>query len=622
MHSILPQWQYNRFREETTEWVAKSFKKSLSQGELTKLDSLKAAPVFRTSGGVTKAEEIGRLVALSAEKYNFARKMIAGMATDKMSGKLKLEKAGVYTSLQYNFYDLRAPVFLLYPVNVPFRNSIPRVGRTNDGVGVAAHWKATKNPGIAYAGASEGNRVSTATPDENDYTATYKEIGVERAATFTAEFAGEGLTDNLADEHLRGLHELFLQEEGLDLLGNSGTSTGSNGFALGTAPTPSGQVTATHSVGAAGNVSSPFVNGSTSSGADLPYTTQLLATTNYVSVAVVVLTALGNPANSQYGYGVFPTVANGLTPQYLRTNADGSKDTINGGISAISAMSSPVQITSSNLTLAVTLPSSSLPIKGAFGYAWFVDVETSSTGSLANAKLAGITSVPYCYVSGTATGTQAGNYTGTVGSLAVDNSYNKLDYDGLITYCASTAGATWTDLQGKSLTSQKNGRVTEVETILQSIFTTYQAGIDEIWASPDAAEALDGAIRYSGATATGYQLMYTRDSQNNILGGFVVSGYQSRFAVNNPTGANVIPIRIHPMVPPGTLFFNLKTNPYPHSRVANIYEMLVQREYYSIEWPLVTRQWTFGTYVHQVPRHNMPWVPAVLTGIGTFYQTS
>lgn len=602
MHDILPQWQYAAFRGETTEWVKNAFRKSLSAGELTKVEAFKRRPMVPTD-----ERKVAEFIAECEERREYARKMIKAMVIDKASGKLKLEKAGVTSSLGYNFYDLRAPVFLEYPVNVPFRNQIPRVGRVNDGVGVAAHWKATRNPGMTYAGVSEGNRGAIATPDENDYTASYKEIGVERATSFTAQYAGEGLTDNLADEHLRGLHELFLQEEGMDLLGNSGNGTGNNGFKLATAPTPTTAVAATHTTpGSAGNLGTP-------GNADLPYTS-IFTTSSYVSVAVVVLTGMGNPSNSQYGYGLFPSISAGLTPSYTRTNADGSQDTIFGGMSAISAISNVTQCTSGNLTIKASIASTSLPIKGAFGYAWFVDVEASSTGSLAGAKLAGITTTPFAYITGTPTGTQLGNATG----LNVDHSFNTLDYDGLLTYCASTPGATWTDLQGGTLTSSKNGRVAEVENILSSIFNLYQAGIDEIWGSADAVINLDTAIRYNGTTTSGFQFIYARDSQNNLLGGFVVSGYQSRYAVNSPTGANIIPIRIHPMIPPGTLFFNLKTNPYPHSRVGNVIEMLVQRDYYSIEWPLVTRQWTFGTYAHQVIRHNMPWIPAVLTGIGPF----
>ena len=46
--------------------------------------------------------------------------------------------------------------------------------------------------------------------------------------------------------------------------------------------------------------------------------------------------------------------------------------------------------------------------------------------------------------------------------------------------------------------------------------------------------------------------------------------------------------------------------------------MLVQRDYYSIEWPVVSRNWTFGTYVHEVLAHYMPWLSGLITGVGTF----
>ncbi len=533
-----------------------------------------------------------------------------------------LQKAGVFSTLGFNFYDLRGPAYLIYPVNVYFRNTLPRISKVNDGYGTMAHWKATTNPGVLYAGVPEGQRAPVATPNEVDYFATYKEQGSEGAVTYTAEFAGEGYTDNLADEHLRDLHRVFLAEEGMMINGNSGLS-GSNftGFKLGTAPTPvntgtvaggTNGVVATHSVGALGNL------GNGPGNADLPYTTAL-TTSSYVSVACVVLTAMGNPNNNQYGYGLLPTIAGGLTPQYVETGADGSNITVNGGMSAVSALSTVLQATSGNLTIRVSLPATSLPIKGAYGYAWFVDVEASSTGSLANAKLAGITSTPFCFISGTATGTQT-----PVGpNFSLDNSYNSLDFDGLLTYGAATssvgtgsgAGAYYVDLYGASLTSQKNGRVTEIETLLQYLWTNFQTGPDEIWVG-----VLDQAVRWSGTNVGGLQFWYQRDSQNNILGGFVVSSYQSRYAFNSETGAQAIPIRIHPMIPAGTLYFHKKSNPYPQSRIPFVAGMLVQREYYSIEWPQTSRKWPFGTYVHEVLAHNVPWLIGVITGIGPFVQ--
>ena len=610
---LIPQDEYIGIRQGTHKWYKEVFQKSLTQGELTKIaqwkDSVevnKAANFYRGPAGPTNHDEYKAYKADYRQREAYARRVLQQMAYDKYyTGKLA-KAGGVTTALGYNFYDLRAPVFLLYPVNVPFRNMLPRVGRVNDGYGTAAHWQATRNYGVQYAGVSEGLRNAIATPDDNNYIASYKELGIERGVSFTAQFAGEGFADNLADEHLRGLHELWLQEEGIILNGNSGTGSGNNGFQLGQAPTPAGTAVANHTIGAAGNLGTP-------GNSDLPYNS-ILTNTQYVSVAVVLLTAMGNPANTQYGYGVFPSIAAGLTPSYVRTNADNSTNTVNGGMSQISQISAPVEATTGLLTISFTLPANSLPLKGVYGYAWFVDVESSNTGSLGNAVLAGITYQPSCFVSGTPTGLQ----TGTAQGLNADHSYSPLDFDGLLTYGASTAGAYYVDLYGGSLTSQKNGRVTQVEQLLETVFINYQAGIDEIWGSPDAVTQLDAAVRYSGTTATGYQFFVTRDQQNNILGGFVISQYQSRYAVNSETGANAIPIKIHPMIPPGTLYFLVKNNPYPHSRVPYVAGMLVQRDYYSIEWPLVTRQWTFGTYVHEVLAHTMPWIPGIITGIGTF----
>lgn len=594
--SVVSQSQYVQDSLNAAAWLKKNYKPGLSAEDKSRVDLFKSTHTTRYTemGPVDEmtrfpwwdAKKCSEIVDTEPQRQQMARDMIKGMYKARLDGSLidsnaQMMKAGVTTQLGYNFYDLRAPVLLLYPVNVPLRNSIPRVGRVNDGYGVAANWKATRNVGTTYIGVSEGNRNATATPDENNYVATYKQIGSERAVTFSAQFAGEGYADQLADEHLRGLHEIWLGEEGMNLLGNSGTGSGNNGFQLGQAATPT-----------VGAITSP----STFTGSQ------------HVSVAVVAMTGMANPANTQYGYGVFPTVATGLTPSYQRTNADGSIDTVYGGLSAISAMSAVVTPSGATQSVSATIPA----VRGAFSYAWFVNITDASGPSPSNAFLYAITQFPALTINSTTLGTQSAAAVG----LNIDNSAQPLDYDGLLTY-AATQGY-WVDLAGASLTSQKNGRVTQIETALSYFFTNFQAGIDTMWCSPDAAENLDAAIRYTGTNASGMQIFLQRDQQNNLLGGFVVSAYQSRFAVANPTGANAIPIRIHPMMPPGTIYFDISTNPYPTSRQPYVRAQLVQRDYYSIEWPVVARQWTFGTYSHQVLAHNMPWLCGVITGIGPF----
>jgi len=571
LHNILPQPMYARYLAETADFNRDFVKKNLSAQEQELLRK------FKTTEGDEKQ---------AREREVLARQLIKAQAdayynADGSPKAGALRKAGVTSGLGYNFYDLRAPVQLSYPVNVPFRNMLPRVGRVNDGYGVAAHWMATRNFGTVYAGVSEGQRNQLATPDQNNYTATYKEIGVERGVTFTAQFAGEGFSDNVADEHLRGLHELWLQEEALMLMGNSGTASGNNGYLLGTTNTPvNALVTATSPIGSGVNV----------------------------TVYCIAMTGLANPNNTQYGYGLFPTATSGLTPTYTRTNQDGSTTVVNGGMGIISAASNTVVTTGGAQVVTSTVTAT----KGAFSYAWYVSINASPI--TANAYLYSITTVPTVTINSNPVNTnQAANAAG----LTTDHSNNPTDFDGLLTYAAATAGTYWKDLGGATLTSGKDGTVVEIEAALQDRWTQYQAEVDEIWCGTQARITLDQAIRYSGTASPAFRFEYSRDAQNNLLGGYVVSAYQSKWSLNSRGGA-AIPVRHHPMLPPGCIFFHVKTNPYPHSRIPFVAGMLVQREYYSIEWPLVTRQWTFGTYVHEVLAHNLPWISGFLSSVGPF----
>src|SRR6185437_9377052 len=350
----------------------------------------------------------------------------------------ELIKAGVSTQTGFNFFDLRGPAYFIFPLLTPFIQMIGRQGKVNAGVGTAAHWKATRNPNstYVYAGVQEGQRNAEATPNEIDYLATYKELGMEGGLTFTSEWAGEGYTDNIADEHFRNLARLRLQEEMLTLWGNSGTATGNLGFQLGQATTPTATAVAGTGLGSGTNV----------------------------YVAVVALTAMGTNPGGQAGYAAPPTVANGLTPNYVRTNADGSTTNVACGLSQIS-----------NISAVATTPNASFgsvnvsiaAMKGAVAYAWYWGVNVASaTGNL---KLGAITAWPWYQITAAATGTQLANAAG----LSTDNSYQPTDFDGLGTY--SFQNGSWTDMGGGSFTPVGNGQVSQIETDLQFLWTNYQA---------------------------------------------------------------------------------------------------------------------------------------------------
>jgi hypothetical protein len=105
---------------------SKEFAKTLPESELRKVRQLQKQP------------EHGSVVTHTDDRWALAK---AGY-TDYLNAKLT-KSPGVSTGTGFNFYDLRGPSFLIYPVNTPFRNSLPRWNRVNDGVGTAAHWMAT-----------------------------------------------------------------------------------------------------------------------------------------------------------------------------------------------------------------------------------------------------------------------------------------------------------------------------------------------------------------------------------------------------------------------------------------------------------------------------------------------
>lgn len=605
-----------QYGDQSQEHLRTAWKAALNHGEQTLLEDLRrhttrktSYPVDGNQGSDSRTTTFfkdrlpiysrdGKLAAYAQEDRRIA--MAADMIQKTAKEMMKAAAPGVTTTLGFNFIDLRGPALILAPINVPFRNSIPRVGRQNDGYGTAPIWKASRNLGQNYAGASEGNRVATRTPDQITYTMPYKQLGGESAVTTSAEWASEGYSPQLADEHVRGLLGFFLSEEAMDLHGNAGPAAG--GYALGTPATPT------------------IVRNTVSSGG--------FAVSTSVSVCCVYLTAMGNPnnpTNPQYGYlnNLVPgnTVAAGLVGTVIRTNADLSQDVISGGISGVSAMSAVVTCDSTHQTATVTAWTGTNFPKGVFGYAWFVNVTDASAPSRSNAFLAAITQFPSYTVTAVATGTQPASAL-LVNNTPVDNSFNLLDYTGLIGYAASTPGAYWNDLAGGGLTPDKTGGIVEIDVMLEYLYETFQSNVNAFWVSSDVAKAIDHAVRWGGSNGQPFQFMFNRDQQNNIMGGFVVSTYQSRFAAANPMGGEQIPILIHPMMPKGTLYADIKDLPagYESSRLPYMRSILTRQDYHSYEWPMVTRTWTFGTYAEQMLQSMMPWSTGVITGISGFSQ--
>jgi hypothetical protein len=567
---------------------------------------------LETKGPISR-EEAMKIEGEYNARCHEANDMVKALVADYAD---RMVKAGVTTATGYVGYRLDGPAYLIYPVNTPLRNELARWGTpAGKQAGTMVHWKYTSigpsagSGSYVYGGAAEGRRVGISLPNENDGVAQYSEMGVERAVSFTAEFSGEGYTDNVADEHIRGLQQGFLQEESMILGGNQGAGTNQNGFALGTANTPSISAAASIPAGA------PY-DGSTAG----------FSATPSVAVRVVELTMLGYPNNGQYGYQVAPTVgATGLVPSYSRTDAGPytDSDTINGGMGQVSAASA-VQA-----TVAAYVKASVVPKKGAVAWAWFLDDQDAVTPTTANAILAAITTVPYCYF-GANSGHAAlsGNELASATGLNADHSAQSLDFSGILAW-AVTSG-TWINMSDISKTDptqnaayngllrpvvaagNKTAAIAQLEYDLENQFNTFQTVGEIIECDPVAKQAINQCIMAGGANA--YRFETSRDAQGNILGGAVVTGYKSIFGMK-ANGADEIAIRLHPMMPTGTYVIRRTTNPYPQSRIPGVSGMFVLRDWYGIEWPINKRQKEFGEYVHEVYGDYIPGLLTVRTGI-------
>jgi hypothetical protein len=312
-------------------------------------------------------------------------------------------------------YDLEPGAKLLFPWGAeitPLRNEVPRRKGNGD---VAHRWKqitainSTKLP----PGVSEGNRSGVVTTVESDMLSSYAGLGLEDYVTFEAEYASEGFDDVLALASENLLKALMISEEQMILGGNSSV-------ALGTPATPT--------------LSTATTGGALSNG------------TFYVGVV-----ALTNDGAYR------AAVATGVVQTIVRSNADGSTDTINGGTSTPSAVANT---TLAGGTATQTLGMTTAVIQGAVAYAWYI-------GTAANHQyLAAITTIN-SYVLTTAV--PANTFQDFATLAATDNSrVLTYGFDGLMYqsgfkagsnayYLALPAGTVGT---GTQLTTDNSGGIT------------------------------------------------------------------------------------------------------------------------------------------------------------------
>ena len=453
-------------------------------------------------------------------------------------------------------YDLEQGARLLYPITTILRNMIPRVV---GGTGIQANWRTITavNPGNVSIGLSEGNRGGVMSQTVNDVLAKFAFLGLDNYLTFESDYAAKGFDDLRALAVTELLQATMEQEEKVIIGGNSSVALGTA-----TVPTVTGHAT----------------GGALSDG------------TTY-SFVVVALTYDGMLQSS---------VANGVKLPYTRTNADGSTDTIQGfsGIASTNSTGGTLSAGTSVQSFTMTTPA----VNGAFGYAWY------GSATAASWKLFAITGNP------TATCT-ALNSSGQLSSAlpSGDTSTNSLVFDGLLTQIVkSGSGAYVKDLGGSPFTTSGSGTggITEIDAAISSFYSNYRlVPTDIIMNGTDQMNAKNKILTGNTNLAPFF------------MGDASASGLSAaaQFKVyNNPIGfgQQQLTVHAHPFMPQGTCMFYSSKVPYPLSNVANIVKMNLRRDYYQIEWPIVTRKYQYGVYFDGVLQNYFNPAFGVITGIG------
>jgi hypothetical protein len=455
-----------------------------------------------------------------------------------------------------NAFDLRGPALQLYPVITPLRNRLPR--QVSDRGDLATRWKAITgvNTQGFELGVAPGRRSAEMSVTEQDYIASYAGLGLEASIDWEAVWSGGKEFDNKATLVQSLLRAVMIGEENVILNGNASMQ-------LGTAPTPT----------------TVLANGGTlGSGLSLQ-----------VFVTALTARALANT-----------TIAGGVTyGQVTRVNIDGTSTQYGAGASAVSAGSTAVATTSGQQTVVASVAA----VKGAAGYAWYIGT------SAGTATLNSITTVNKATISAPSTGTQLANVTGSNN----DGSFNSLVFDGFLTQALKSNAGYFASLDGNTLTADQANGIMEIDTALQWFWDNKRLSPTEIWVNSQEARNINKKIVASGGVplfrftlpgGTG-----SEDDKPALLGGASIAKYWNKFT------QQFLDIRIHPNLAPGTIFFNSSEIPYPLSGVDNVSFVRCRRDYYQIEWPVVSRQYVYGVYADEVLVCRAPFSLGVIANV-------
>ena len=246
-----------------------------------------------------------------------------------------------------------------------------------------------------------------------------------------------------------------------------------------------------------------------------------------------------------------------------------------------------------------------VPVAGAVGYAWYFG--TQADGS--DVRLNQVTTTNSATITAT-----SGNTAQLITALAAtNNSVNSTVYDGMLAQIMkSGSGAYTADLSpllgGARLTTDGAGGITELNTAFASFWDNYRLSPQEIYVGSQVLMDMNGIIVKNGGAPL---IRYNMDMPG---GGTLDAGIVVGTVLNKITNQKV-KINIHPNMPPGMLMFWSDSVPYPLNDIGAIVLKHLRRDYYQIEWPLVTRSYQYGVYFDGVLKNYFPPAFGLIRGI-------
>lgn len=198
-------------------------------------------------------------------------------------------------------------------------------------------------------------------------------------------------------------------------------------------------------------------------------------------------------------------------------------------------------------------------------------------------------------------------------STNVPNSADKTgtatDYPGLIYQCSVGSGY-YKSADGAAFTSDSTQNVAELDAMFKSLWDSKKVSPDVLFVNSADAKAIDKIVLGSSAPVARINLQM---GESSITGGISVGGVKNRYY-----GDKVIPVKVHPNLPAGTVLapcFSLGEY-YPQANVPQNIVKVLSFDYTRQDFAMVQRQEEFGVYAAGALVVYAPFACGVIANLG------